>query len=344
MDRSYGTLNFFYYLLINLTILCLDKYSEYYLRCTQQLPFEVVDHEKLKEISSMKKQLKYIVPICISLVFIGCAEVNTPTLKQKNPVLPAITKTDTHKHYSGKFVWHDLVTDDIASSQSFYANLFGWSFEKKDKYTLISNHGKLIGGMMEVTPTSGKKTESIWLPTMSVANVDSAVAYVKGKKGKILNGPIDMKERGRGVLVSDPNGAHIVLLHSKSGDPVDATPQTGDWLWNELWTNKPKKSYDFYRKLGHYDTSKQKDNYRLLKHKGTWRAGIRDVSDEDVKVHWVPVIRVSDPKAVTAKAVKFGGKVLLEPKKSFMNGNVAIIVDNRGALVIVQRWTEGDQL
>lgn len=280
--------------------------------------------------------------LLISVLLVGCTGVTEPAPKQEKLALPAITKSATHKHYSGKFVWHDLLTDDVSAAKTFYSGLFGWSFEEEDAYTTIYNRGKLIGGMMEVSPKSGR-AEAVWLPSVSVSNVDSAVGYVNSKKGKVLKGPLDMKERGKGVLVSDPHGAQLVLIHAKGGDPVDATPQMGDWLWNELWTHKPKESYDFYRKLGQYDASTQKDNYRILKQKGKWRAGLRHVSKDDVKVRWVPVVRVVDPKMITDKVEKLGGKVLMEAHPSFLDGNVALISDNTGALVIVQRWKEGEK-
>ena len=280
-----------------------------------------------------------------SLLLVGCTGVTTPTPTSTHEklVLPAITQSATHKHYSGKFVWHDLLTDDVSEAKAFYSALFGWSFKDEGSYTTIYNHGKLMGGMMEVSPKEGSTAEALWLPSVSVSNVDRAIDYVTRKKGKVLKGPLDMKSRGKGVLVSDPHGAHLVLLHAKGGDPVDTTPQMGDWLWNELWTHKPKESYDFYRKLGQYDASTQKDNYRILKQKGKWRAGLRHLSKDDVKVRWVPVVRVVDPKMITDKVEKLGGKVILEAHKSLYNANVALIADNTGALLIVQRWAEGEK-
>jgi len=291
-------------------------------------------------------KFKWISSACvllISVLLVGCTGLTTPTPKLEKVSLPAITKSATHKHYSGKFVWHDLLTDDVSAAKAFYSGLLGWSFEEEGGYTTIYNRGKLIGGMMEVSPKSGSTAEAVWLPSVSVSNVDSAIDYVSSKKGKVLKGPLDMEERGQGVLVSDPQGAQLVLLHSKGGDPVDATPQMGDWLWNELWTNKPKESYDFYRKLGQYDASTHKDNYRILSHKGKWRAGLRHVTKDDLKVRWVPVVRVVDPKMITDKVEKLGGKILMEAHSSFLNGNIALISDNTGALVIVQRWTEGEK-
>lgn len=281
-----------------------------------------------------------ILAVFISLLYTGCTGIKMPSNEKSEVPLVAITDTPTGKHYSGRFVWHDLITDDASKARKFYAALFGWSFEEQGKYTVITHQGKLIGGIMEIAPKPGTEAEAIWLPVMSVTNVDSAIAYVESKKGKVIKGPVDMKNRGRGVIVSDPHGAQLVLLHAKGGDPAEAIPKIGDWLWNEIWTHTPKESYSFYRKLGKYDGSEARKDYRILKSKGKWRAGIRHLDKEDGKTRWASVIRVSDPKSITDNVPKLGGKVLMEPDEAFMNGNVAVITDNTGALLIVQRWSE----
>jgi predicted enzyme related to lactoylglutathione lyase len=277
--------------------------------------------------------------VLASLLLIGCTGANTLAPKQDKLVLPAITKTATEKHYSGKFVWHDLLTDDVDKAKEFYSGLFGWSFEDKHGYTTIYHHGKVIGGMMHVSHTSDKNVEAVWLPSLSVENVDNAIAEVKAKKGTVLKGPIDMPQRGRGVLVSDAQGAHIVLLHAKGGDPLDTVPNMGDWLWNELWTSNSKESEALYRRLGKYDAVSKSGEYRIFKNKGKWRAGIRDVSKEDAKSRWVSVVRVSDLQKSMDKVKHLGGQVLMNPHKEIADGNVAVIADNTGALLLIQRWS-----
>lgn len=278
--------------------------------------------------------------VSLSILFTGCTGVKMPSFEKEQVPLVAITDAPTGKHYSGRFVWHDLITDDASKARDFYADLFGWSFEEQGRYTVISHNGKPIGGILQIAPKSGAEAEAIWLPSMSVSNVDSSIAYLKSKKGEVLKGPIDMKKRGRGAIVSDPHGAQLVLLHAKGGDPAETVPQTGEWLWTELWTHTPKESYAFYRKLGKYDDSESREDYRILKSKDKWRAGIRHLAKADVKARWASVIRVEDPKAITQKVPKLGGKVLMEPNETFMNGDVAVIADNTGALLIVQRWNE----
>jgi len=261
--------------------------------------------------------------------------------KGEPELLPSITTSKTGEWNQGKFVWHDLITDDVEAAHKFYGDVFGWTFETERAYTQIYNQKDLIGGMMQISPVDEKKAKAVWLPTMSVADVDKSVKYLNSKNGEVLKGPLDMKERGRGVLVSDPQGAHIVLLHTKEGDPKDMMPKVGDWLWNELWTKTPKESYAFYHHIGGYDGYEMRDGYRILKEKGKWRAGIRDLSKEDIKAQWVPAIRVSNLQETISKVKASGGEVLISPHKELVNGNVALIADNRGAVVIIQYWNEG---
>lgn len=277
----------------------------------------------------------------MSFYFTGCANMADLPQESEPSILPPITEIKTGQWHQGKFVWHDLLTDDVEAAQKFYGNVFGWTFESKRDYIQIFNAHDLIGGMLQVRSSDEQKTKAVWLPSMSVANVDKSVQYLKSKKSKVLKGPLDMEERGKGVLVSDPQGAEIVLLHTKDGDPKDGTPQVGDWLWNELWTNTPKESYAFYRHIGGYDGYTMRDGYRILQSKGKWRAGIRDISEEALNAQWIPAIRVSDLKETISKVRSSGGEVLISPHEELHNGNVALIADTKGAVVIIQYWEEG---
>lgn len=290
---------------------------------------------------SMRGKWKIVVSTGIlSLILAGCAGKSPLALQQEKESLSAITTTPTGKHYTGKIVWHDLLTNDVSKAKHFYAGLFGWSFEDKGGYTTIYHHDKAIGGMMHVAHKSDKNAEAVWLSSMSVENVDKAITEIKANKGTVLKGPLDMPKRGRGVLVSDAQGAHIVLLHSKGGDPLDAKVNMGDWLWNELWTSNPNESEALYRILGKYDTVSKAGEYRILEHKGKWRAGIRDISKEDARSRWVSVVRVADLQKSMDKVKQFGGQVLMNPHKEIAKGNIAVIADNTGALLLLQRWSD----
>jgi predicted enzyme related to lactoylglutathione lyase len=253
--------------------------------------------------------------------------------------LTGITDTATNIHHPGKFVWHDLLTPDAAASRKFYGALLGWTFSPRGNYVEIHNGTRKIGGIAQVEADNDKqKTAASWLASMSVANVDAALAEVKAHKGKVINGPVDMPLRGRGALISDSQGAHLVLLHAKDGDPEDRKPQMGDWLWNEIWTSMPDETIAFYQAAGGYSEVKKGEDYAILINQGKWRAGVR-FSDNDVTVRWVPAIRVSDPGSLLAKVEALGGTVWIRPGDLPGNPDTALISDNMGALLILQRWT-----
>ncbi len=242
-----------------------------------------------------------------------------------------ITESPTNISYPGKIVWHDMLTNNSAAAQKFYGELFGWTFQQQGTYAVALLDGRPIAGILE-----HETTESVWLISMSVPDVDKALEQALAKGSTVVTGPIDITNRGWGVLIKDPQGAHIVLLHATDGDPVDAEAPMGGWLWNELWTKEPEQSADFYSELGQYDGFIQGENYKILTRGEKWRCGLRTVEKED---RWVPIIRVSDLQATVNKAEKLGATVWVRPDEAPGDEEAALLSDTSGALFMIQRWT-----
>jgi len=249
--------------------------------------------------------------------------------------------------YPGKFIWHDLLTPDPLSAGKFYEELFGWQIEYQGRYAVVRNDGKLIAGILQANPPDGRTRDGVWIPSVSVADVDAAASLVKANGGMILKGPVDMGQRGRAALISDPQRADLVLLSAKGGDPADAEAAIGDWLWDEIWTNDPDNIEEFYRSVLGYDEVALGDDYDVFLHKGKWRAGIRLVRDAKEHMLWVPVVRVADPEATAQRVSELGGVVWVAPDEAPSNGDTALIGDTTGALLLIQRWppqaSEGGQ-
>ena len=147
-----------------------------------------------------------------------------------------------------------------------------------------------------------------------------------------------MYPRGRAVLISDPQKADLVLLSAKGGDPADVKAEIGDWLWDEIWSNDPDNIEKFYKSVLGYDEMFSTDQYHVFMHKGKWRAGIRQVQDSSKNMLWVPVVRVADPEATARLVPELGGVVLIAPDEAPRKGYTALISDNTGALLLIQRW------
>ncbi len=278
--------------------------------------------------------------LLLGIVFLaGCSGLHSFSDSSETQNLPAITDSPTNIYYPGKFVWADLLTADAAGAGTFYGGLFGWSFEQSGRYTMIINNGHRIAGIVEVKPKSGKQAHALWLTAMSVTDVDNAVSFVQKEGGTVLKGPVDMENRGRGALVSDPQGAQLVLLHAVGGDPLDTTPEIGDWIWNEIWSNVPHKTSRFYKGLAGYNSIPVRKNYEILLSEKRWRCGIRYIFKKTYRARWVPAIRVADPVKILGKVEQLGGTVLVRPDEPPSNGDTALISDSGGALLMLERWS-----
>ena len=53
--------------------------------------------------------------------------------------LPALNTPPSQEHHTGKMVWADLVTPDLAAAEKFYGGLFGWTFRRirAENYELL---------------------------------------------------------------------------------------------------------------------------------------------------------------------------------------------------------------
>ena len=268
--------------------------------------------------------------ILILSIMFGCATGQSVRL-------PSVTSSPDGKVYAGKFVWIDLLTEDVSKAAGFYEGLFSWRAEtsKEDKsYYVFSKNGKLIGGMTAVKNKDSKALESMWLLSLSVNDVDRSVAMVKERGGKLLEGPVDAAGRGRMALVSDPAGAPFILLRATGGDPVDKKAGMGEWLWTDLFTQNAKSAGVFYSALAGYRAERvkvKKDHqYDVLKRNGRVRAGIVELQWNGLEDNWLPYFKVADIEPAIQKARQLGGKLILK------TDDVAILTDPTGAAFGIQ--------
>ena len=276
----------------------------------------------------------------VSLILNGCANLAQQSAGISEMAQPPVTAKATGKHYPGKFIWHDLLTPDAHLAGNFYQKLFGWQIEYQGNYAVVSNGDKRIAGILQLKPSADTvhPKSGVWLPSVSVEDIDTAVSKVKANGGTVLKGPLDMEKRGRAVLISDPQRTDLVLLNAKGGDPLDSEAAVGDWLWNEIWTDEPKKIEAFYQAVLGYDEVNASQGYDVFIRNGKWRAGIRHLQGKDEHMPWVPVVRVENPEAIAARVEVLGGVVWVAPGEAPSNGDNALIADPTGALLLIQKW------
>jgi len=252
-----------------------------------------------------------------------------------------LASPSTGIHHTGKFVWIDLLTEDVQRAKEFYSGLFGWTFESLDDdgiYTLIRYGDRYIGGIF-YTDELKDEPESRWITYLSVPDVDLATKLAVDRGGEVRLKPVNYPDRGRFSIVSDPQGAIVALLHSSSGDLQARELEVNVWMWNELWTTDIDRAFDFYRELAGYEKEEydavEGQPYYLMKREGRYRAGMIQLPWKEVDPNWIPYVLVEDPSRIAAKVEELGGKVLLS-SQSVVRGGSAVIADPSGAIFAVQ--------
>lgn len=260
------------------------------------------------------------------LLVTGCSEIEPPLLS----ALPAASPP---AYTPGRIVWADLLTSDMERAEEFYGPLFAWTFKRvAEDYVLATGNGGPVAGFVE--NDQDDEGEAIWLPYLSVPDVDRASREAASALGRVLMKPKAAPTRGRVSIVTDGEGAPIVLLHSYNGDPANVPAPLGSILWYDLWTHDPAAAARFYEKVAGLEVKSVKERdgsvHRVLGRDGVATGGLLKLPWENVKSNWLPYVHVEDVAATARRAVQLGGKVLAQ------NKDTAVLQDPEGAAIGIQ--------
>jgi predicted enzyme related to lactoylglutathione lyase len=266
-------------------------------------------------------------------------------------VLPPLTEGASTEHHTGKVVWVDLVTPDLARAEQFYAGLFGWSFEKvagDPNYVIASSGDQAVGGLFQKTATAAQPRQSAWLTFIAVSDIAAADRLALAHGAKVLSAPKSYPRRGRQAVLADPDGAVFALLASTSGDPPDFLPEPGEWIWSSLLVHDADHEAAFYQTVFGYDVfdlpSDGALEHLILSGDDYARVGINTLPADAARrhPHWLNFVRVANAADAVKSAVALGGRVLVEPRPDRHGGRVAVIADPAGAPFGVMEWTAVD--
>ena len=104
--------------------------------------------------------------------------------------------TEVNRHEQGSFSWAELATSDPKAAKSFYAGLFGWSFEDSpmgpspdDVYTRLQIGGKDVGALYKMRPEQSQQgVPPYWGTYFTVDNVNEATKRVKATTAPFVAG------------------------------------------------------------------------------------------------------------------------------------------------------------
>jgi len=297
-------------------------------------------HNQAK-LPSTKRIIRITIALIAAVLLYGYPQVYAADM----PLLPPLNVKTSNPRLPGKFIWADLVTDDVPRARDFYASLFGWTFREVGHYTLLANDERPLAGMFQRARPKEGIAEPRWFGYISVRGVDGASRAVTKAGGRVLAGPQKVPDRGQQAIFSDPEGALFGVMKSSSGDPQDFLAEPGDWIWIQLLTRNAQKAAKFYRAVGDYDIIENTGPNRLsdflLASEGYARAALRVIPPEQAKVQptWLLFVRVKNVGESVARTKQLGGKALLEPKPEFLDGKVAVVADPTGAAIGLLEWS-----
>jgi predicted enzyme related to lactoylglutathione lyase len=131
----------------------------------------------------------------------------------------------------GKFVWADLVTDDVPAARTFYGQLLGWTFRDLGSYTIAANQDRPLCGLFQrARPQDKPQARPRWFGYLSVGNVERAARAVTEAGGRVLTAPAKFPKRGEQAVFSDPEGAMFGVIKSSSGDPIFLASRRLVWV------------------------------------------------------------------------------------------------------------------
>lgn len=243
------------------------------------------------------------------------------------------TKTNTQ----GRFIWHELVTNDVQRALGFYGELLGWRSREMDmgpggKYTLLSIGDRDVGG---IAPAN-KDAPPHWLGYVTATDVDATTNDAKANGATVIVPPMDIPNVGRFSLLKDPQGGVFAPMRSADERAEAEKPELGSFCWDELLTTDQPGSVAFYTKVFGYGTKSMDmgpmGTYQVLERDGKQRGGIMK-SPMGGPTAWLSYVVVEDVDASAARAAKLGAKPIVPASDIPGIGRFAVIADPTGATV-----------
>jgi predicted enzyme related to lactoylglutathione lyase len=111
----------------------------------------------------------------------------------------------------GALGWTELLTNDTATAETFYTQLFMWKAKKGGEYTEFYVGETPDAGMMKIDATWGDVPPH-WTPYFQVEDCDGSVTKAKELGGRVNVPSTDIENVGRFARLADPQGAIFSII------------------------------------------------------------------------------------------------------------------------------------
>jgi len=241
----------------------------------------------------------------------------------------------------GKFGWYELMTSDPKAAGKFYSDVVGWTTQDQPgegmPYTTFNIGDTGVAGMLHMAGHTG------WIGYISVDDVDAHIEKIVEAGGKLWKPATDVPGMLRFAVMSDPQGAAIVVFtpHPSMPAPKRPVPPTpGTIGWHELYTTDLEGGFAFYNKL--FGWTKVSDmemgpmgTYRVFDegdHKQMGDGGMMAKAPHIPLSSWSFYFCVDSIKAAIERVKAGGGKVMNGPTQVPGGGWIIQGQDPQGAM------------
>ena len=243
--------------------------------------------------------------------------------------------------------WVDLSTTDQEAAKSFYAELFGWTYDDnpmdeagQNIYSMAMKEGSYTGAMYTQPQEQAQMgIPPHWMVHIAVDSADEVAGRVEECGGTVVAGPFDVFDNGRMVFVQDPSGGMVNLWQGKSHAGAGVKNEHGAIGWCELLSTDPAAAIGFYTSLlgveSETATMPTGEDYTVYMADGMPVAGTmampQQVKEMNIPSHWSVYFDVDDVDETYNKAMSLGGNEAMAPMSIEEVGRLAFVVDPQGA-------------
>lgn len=241
----------------------------------------------------------------------------------------------------GRFVFHDLMSCDVARSLEFYSSLMPeWDVQGIDlgeagTYHVIRIHGRKCGGIVPVEPSSGLMSH--WIGYVEVDDCDAVAACAIAEGGKVPVPAMSIPGLGKFAVLMDRQQALLKTLEPSSPIEFPAEVSSGDFCWNELLTTDIASARAFYQSVFGWSAVEQfaegKGEFTLMRSGEHEVAGLMPMSSDSAhSPTWLTYLYAEDLDDRVRRAERNAAQVAIAPREIPGVDRFAVLVDPVGAV------------
>ena len=247
--------------------------------------------------------------------------------------------------YQGRFIWHELFSNDTGAAAAFYSRVMGWQaqpFSPGSPYLLFSNKaGRALAGAMALSDEArAMGTTPHWRGYIGASDVDAIVAQASRLGARILEPARDLPAVGRAAMLADPEGARFGVYRPLN-DMGASGPGESGFAWCELAARSRETALAFYQQLFGWELRAPMDmgggfQYQTFGFGGQDFGGAYTIpADRPMPPAWCPYASCASADEAAGKVIGAGGQLCHGPIDVPGGGRILQFFDPQHALFAV---------